>query len=90
MIAAHLRERFFQRYGFELTANSLAQLTALAKDSPTRELDAFLPARERVWVNWRGVTIGLVWSKRSRYVITFLPPHARIGQKPPKTGGPRQ
>ncbi len=89
MIHAHLRERFFQRYGLELTPVMMAEIVYLAIASTVREPDAFLQGRERVWVNWKGRTIGLSWSKANRYVVTFLPTHARIGQKPPKAGARR-
>ncbi len=86
MITPHLRDRFFHRYGLDLSPEMLAEISRLAVKSPTREPDAFLPGRERVWVNWRGRTVGLAWSTANRYVVTFLPEHARIGQKPPKRG----
>lgn len=90
-MSPHLRERFFQRYGLELTPCILVELAALAHAAPknAREPDAFLSGRERVWVNWHGQNVGLVWSTRNRHVVTFLPTHARLGQKAPKTGAAR-
>lgn len=89
-IPAHLRERFFQRYFRELTAQDLTEMVGLATASKTREPDAFLPARERVWIRWNGELIGLAWTRRTKHIVTFLPAHARPGQKVPKTGAPRR
>ncbi len=90
MIPAHLRERFFQRYGMELTEAILVEIGRLAHASPVRERDAFLPGRERVWVAWRGQWVGLAWSTQNRYVVTFLPDSARPGSKPPGRGAARR
>lgn len=87
MIPSHLRDRFFQRYGIELSGAMLREIAMRAVISTVREPDAFIVGRERVWIDLEGKTIGLAWSTKNRYVVTFLPEHARIGQKPPKSGG---
>lgn len=73
MISPHLKDRFFQRYGRELTPDILRQLRNLADAAPG-EPDKHIPTREHVSVVWGGHSIRLVWTRATRYVYTFLPP----------------
>lgn len=72
MIPAHLRDRFFQRYGAELTVEILRDLIILAVDAPP--LPDPVPGRERAEVLWDGRQVLLVWDRRRRFLFTFLPP----------------
>lgn len=80
----HLRDRFFQRYGVELTAEILVELVNLAKKSWTRGPDRAHPDRERVWVYWRGQEVHISWHRPSRTIFTFLPPRVRTAWSLPK------
>jgi hypothetical protein len=70
-------ERFFQRYGAELTRDVLLELRALAieahMDGHGRK-DPDHPEREHVRVGWRGNEIRVVWVPKERYIVTFLAP----------------
>lgn len=74
MIGSHIRERFFQRYGLELTVEILRELKALAFKSTVRGPDNGNCGREVVTVHWRGADIRMVWIQKTSVIITFLPP----------------
>lgn len=78
MIPAHLRDRFFQRYGAELTVEVLRALLTLALAA--LPLPDPVPGRERVAVLWQGQRITIVWDRARRFFFTFLPPADRAAR----------
>lgn len=77
---AHLRERFYQRYGRELTGDILRQLLAqviTAHLAGYGRTEPKLPDREHVRVAFRGEEIRVVWHPGRRHIITFLAPWHR-------------
>ena len=72
MISPHIRDRFFQRYGQELTVDALREIINLARVTPGKP-DPVI-GRERVSFVWQGHPIVMVWSRPKRYIFTFLPP----------------
>lgn len=72
MISPHIKDRFFQRYGIELTVEVLRELVTVA--IRVNGVADSVPGRERVTVLWRGQQVRLVWSRDKRYIFTFLPP----------------
>lgn len=85
MISPHIKDRFFQRYGVELTVPILRSLMELARAA--NGIPDAVPGRERVTVQWQGSAITIVWSRERRYFFTFLPPAdpgMRRASSPPK------
>lgn len=86
MINQHLRDRFFQRYGEELTSPVLQALVVLAMCANPEPDPAARAGRERVTIYWSGKQVRVVWNRAKRVFITFLPPRggARIAASLPK------
>jgi hypothetical protein len=79
-ISPHLRERFFQRYYQELTAEILAEIVGLAAKNHLRspgQADPDKPGVYHTIVAWRGQGIKIVWHPEKRMVLTFLAPHMK-------------
>lgn len=78
MIGQHIRDRFFQRYGLELTVEIIRELRTACLKSKIREPDPVKPGVEHVTIHWRGADILTVWHGACRTIITFLPPKRRM------------
>lgn len=78
MIPAHLRDRFYQRYGHELTVEILREIMTLA--IAAQPMPDPVEGRERAAVAWRGQAVLLVWSRHKRFIFTFLPPADRAAR----------
>lgn len=77
----HLKERFYQRYGMELTEPALREITEAASRSTNFELvDKWNPGREKVWLYWGGQEIRMVWYRARRRVLTFLPGRIKMAR----------
>ncbi len=69
----HLVERFYQRYGRQLTLTALREIVQKAPLSRDRVPDKYNPDRELVYLYWDGIEIRIAWHARTRTVFTFLP-----------------
>lgn len=76
---SHLSDRFYQRYGHELTLPILRELIALAEASKEVSPDP-VQGRERVSFVWREQRIRMVWHRGRRCAVTFLPPVDRAAR----------
>jgi hypothetical protein len=73
MLGKHISERFFQRYGLELTIEILRELKTLAAISTNRKPSRGRPDVEEVTVHWEGIDVTMAWVRRSRTIVTFFP-----------------
>lgn len=81
----HLKDRFFQRYGHELTEDILREISNLILRAEC-EKDPVGGGRERAWVNWRGQQVGAIFARKDRwiFILTFIPPRTRTCWSLPK------
>ena len=85
-VSKHLRDRFFQRYGYWMTPPIMEELLNLAaKEFGTPDPDPALAAdREHVAVKWRGHEVRMVWSRKAQFIYTLLPQRTPIARWIPK------
>jgi hypothetical protein len=84
MIGRHISDRFFQRYGQELSVPDLRDMIAHASRAPDGEPDRVFPNRRHISFYWRGLEIRMVWDPKNRFIFTFLPQRTRTAWCLPK------
>ena len=79
ILGQHVRDRFYQRYGLDLTVEILLELRDLAVKAPAHmRFPNSRPECEDVVVHWRGADIKMVWAPARRFILTFLPQRAGL------------